>query len=75
MLQKTQIQFTRHQIEQHDELKRHTYAACTELVHLAVDCYFREVREHGVQKALLGLSTSDSREARLKKGRSLEAFS
>ena len=64
MMKKTQIQFTRQQVEQLDELRRQTGATRTELVRRAVDYYFRGIREHGVQKALLPLPTSDEREAR-----------
>ena len=64
MLVKAQIQFTKQQIEQLDELRRQTGATRTELVRRAVDYYIRGIREHGVQKALLPLPTNDTREAR-----------
>lgn len=64
MLIKAQIQFTKQQIEQLDELRRQTGATRTELVRRAVDYYIRGIREHGVQKALLPLPTNDTREAR-----------
>ena len=63
MLIKAQIQFTKQQIELLDELKRQTGATRTELVRRAVDYYIRGIREHGLQKALLPLPTSDTREA------------
>ena len=64
MLIKAQIQFTKQQIEQLDELRRQTGATRTELVRRAVDYYIRGIREHGVQQALLPSPTSDTREAR-----------
>ena len=64
MLKKEQIQFIRQQIEQVDELRRKTGAKRTDLFRRAVDYYFRGIREHGVQQALLPSPTSDSREAR-----------
>ena len=66
MIKKTQIQFTRQQIEQLDELRRQTGATRTELVRRAADYYLRGIREHGVQKALLPLPTNDTNEARQK---------
>ena len=65
-MKKTQIQFTRQQIEQLDELRRQTGATRTELVRRAVDYYLRGIREHGVQMALLPLPTNDTSEARQK---------
>lgn len=63
MLIKAQIQFTRQQIEQLDELRQQTGATRTELVRRAVDYYLHGIREHGVQKALLPLPTNDTIEA------------
>ncbi len=63
VLIKAQIQFTKQQIEQLDELRRQTGATRTELVRRAVDYYMRGIREHGIQKALLPLPTNDTREA------------
>ena len=63
LLIKAQIQFTKEQIEQLDELRRQTGAVRTELVRRGVDYYFRGIRERGVPKALLPLPTSDTREA------------
>ncbi|MDE0142746.1 MAG: ribbon-helix-helix protein, CopG family [Caldilineaceae bacterium] len=63
MLIKAQIQSTRQEIEQLDELKRQTGATRTELVRRAVDYYIRGIRKHGVQKALLPLLTNDTGEA------------
>lgn len=64
MMMKTQIEFTIQQIEQLDELRQQTGATHTEPVRGAVDCYVRETREHSVQKALLALPTSGTRETR-----------
>ena len=64
MMIKAQIQFTRQQMEQLDELRRQTGATRTELVRRAVDYYIRGIREHGVQQTLLPSPTSDTREAR-----------
>ena len=66
MLIKAQIQFTKQQIEQLDDLRRQTGATRTELVRRAVDYYIRGIREHSVQKALLPIPTNDTREARQK---------
>ncbi|MCY3992712.1 MAG: ribbon-helix-helix protein, CopG family [Caldilineaceae bacterium] len=63
MLIKAQIQFTRQQIDQLDELRRQTGETRTELVRRVVNYYIRGIWEHGVQKALLPLPTSDTREA------------
>ena len=64
MLIKAQIQFTKQQIEQLDELKRQTSSTRTNPVRRAVYYYFRGIREHGVQQALHPSPTSDTREAR-----------
>ena len=64
MFIKAQIQFTKQQIEQLDELRRQTGATRTELVRRAVDYYIRGIREHGVQQALLPSPTSDTKETR-----------
>ena len=64
MLIKAQIQFTKQQIEQLDELRRQTGATRTELVRRAVDFFIQEIREHGVQLALLSSPATDTREAR-----------
>ena len=63
-MKKAQIQFTRKQIEQLDELRRQTGTTRTELVRRAVDYYMHVIREHGLQPALPPLPTSDTREAR-----------
>lgn len=63
MLIKAQIQFTKQQIEQLDELKRQTSSTRANLVRRAV-YYFRGIREHSVLQALLPSPTSDTREAR-----------
>lgn len=64
LMTKAQIQFTRQQVEQLDELRRQTGASRTELVRRAVDYFIRGIREHGVHNALLPLQESDTREAR-----------
>ena len=64
MMKKAQIQFTKQQIEQLDELRRQTGATRTELVRRAVDFFIQEIREHGVQLALLSSPATDTREAR-----------
>ena len=61
---KAQIQFTRQQIGQLDDLRRQTGATRTELVRRAVDYYLSLIREHGLQPTLPSLPTSDTREAR-----------
>ena len=63
MMFKAQIQFTRQQSQQLEELKQQTGATRTELVRRAVDYYVRGIREHGVQKALLPSPTCGTREA------------
>ncbi len=67
-MKKTQIHFTKQQIEPLEKLRRQTGATRSELVRRAVDYYLRGIREHGVQKALLPLPTGDTREALLKTG-------
>ena len=64
MLTKAQIQFTEKQIDQLDELRRQTGAIRTELIHRAVDYYIRRIPEHGFQKGLFTLLTSETKEAR-----------
>ena len=64
MLVEAQIQFTKRQIEELDELLQQTGATRTELIRRAVDYYLRGIREHGVQKALIPPPTYDTREAR-----------
>ena len=64
MMIKAQIQYTRQQIEQLDELEQHTGATRTELVRRAVDYYFRGIQEHSVQHASLPSPTCDTREVR-----------
>ena len=64
MMIKAQIQFTRQQMEQLEELRRQTGATRTELVRRAVDYYIRGIREHGVQQTLLTSPNSDTRKAR-----------
>lgn len=75
MLINAQIQFTRQEIVQFDELLRQTGATRTKLVRRAVDYYIRGIREHGVQVALLPLQTDVASEARQeqKVGPSLES--
>lgn len=63
MLINAQIQFTKQQIEQLDELRRQTSATCIDLVRRAVDYYIPGIREHGVQKALPPIPTTDRKDA------------
>ena len=46
---RAQVQFTKRQIEQLDELRQLTSATRTELVRPAVDYYICGIRDHGVQ--------------------------
>ena len=64
MMKKAQIQFTRQQIEQVDELRRQTGATRTELVRRAVDYSIHQVREHGLLQDLHLVPSSESTEAR-----------
>ncbi|MDE0196868.1 MAG: ribbon-helix-helix protein, CopG family [Caldilineaceae bacterium] len=63
MLIKAQIQFTRQQIEFLDELRQQTGETRTELVRRAVDYYIPGIREHGVQKALPPIPTTDRKDS------------
>lgn len=58
MLVNAQIQFTKKQMEQLEDLRRQTGATRTELVRRAVDYCIRGIREHGSPKALLPLPTN-----------------
>ena len=64
MLIKAQIQFTRQQIGQLDELRQQTGATRTELVRRAIYYYIRGIQEYDLQKALLPLPKGDTRKAR-----------
>ena len=52
-MKEAQIQLARQQLEQLDELRRQTGATRTESVRLTTVFFIREIREHGVQLALL----------------------
>ncbi len=59
-----QIQFTRQQLEQMEDLKRLTDLNRTELVRRAVEYYILQIREHGYKSTMFPLPTIGTREAR-----------
>ena len=62
-MKEAQIQLARQQLEQLDELRRQTGATRTESVRLTTVFFIREIREHGVQLALLSSPTTDTKKA------------
>ena len=62
MMIKAQIQFTRHQIQQLDELLRLKSATRTELVLRAVDYYIHGIGELCLKPVLQSSPTSETRE-------------
>ena len=59
-----QIQFTKQQIEQLEDLKRQTGLTRTELVRRAVDYYVLQIREHGYESTMIPLPIVGTKEAR-----------
>ena len=63
MLKKEQIQFIRQQIEQVDELRRHSGETRTKLVLRTVNYLIHQIRKHGLQTDLHLVPSSESTEA------------
>ena len=59
-----QIQFTKQQIEQLEDLRRKTSLTRTELVRRAVDFCILHIREHGYKPTTIPLPTVGTREVR-----------